>query len=166
MAIIPQDCFVFGGTLRFNLDPFNKFSDIQILDILIQTKFDKTFIKQKQITPKPISNKPPISSNNENNENIIMTQFETNELAPLKETLLKLMDNKALLNFQIESGGQNLSLGQKQLICIVRALLKTPQILLMDEATSNVDENTSDLIQKIIKKKFRDVTIGRFKFFK
>ena len=61
------------------------------------------------------------------------------------------MDDFQKLNFKIENKGSNLSAGQKQLICIARALIKIPKILLIDEATSNIDPNTDMLIQKIFR---------------
>ena len=51
------------------------------------------------------------------------------------------------MNFKIEGKGDNLSNGQKQLICIIRALSYKPKILLMDEATSNIDPYTDEKIQ-------------------
>ena len=50
----------------------------------------------------------------------------------------------------IEQGGSNLSVGQKQLICITRALLRKSKIVIMDEATSNIDINTEIAIQKAL----------------
>lgn len=70
-------------------------------------------------------------------------------------------EKKELMNYKIEEGGKNLSMGQKQLICIARALIKKPKILLMDEATSNIDQMTDQMIQRIIKDKFNDTTISR-----
>ena len=49
-----------------------------------------------------------------------------------------------------EKGG-NLSAGQRQLICLARAILFNPPILVLDEATSNVDTNTEHIIQKALK---------------
>ena len=53
-------------------------------------------------------------------------------------------------------------MGQKQLICIIRALVKKPKILLMDEATSNIDQFTDHKIQSILKKECKESTIGTF----
>ena len=64
-----------------------------------------------------------------------------------------------LLNFKIEPRGQNLSLGERQLICICRALIQQPKILLMDEATANIDEKTDSIIQEVILKKLTNTTV-------
>lgn len=66
-----------------------------------------------------------------------------------------------LLNKEISEGGSNLSPGQKQLICILRAMLKQPKILLMDEATSNIDTFTDSKIQKIFKEEGKNSTISK-----
>ena len=59
----------------------------------------------------------------------------------------------------IAESGKNLSVGQCQLICIARAILKKGEILLIDEATANTDQKTDELIQAVIADKFRDRTI-------
>jgi putative ABC transport system permease protein len=59
---------------------------------------------------------------------------------------------KERLNFVIEGNGQNISTGQRQRIGIARALYNDPAILLLDEPTSSLDENTSKDFIKSLKK--------------
>ena len=89
--------------------------------------------------------------NNYKNEEIVnilkQIGFEYNE------------DDSKILERHIEVNGNNLSIGEKQLVCIARAVLKKTKILIMDEATANIDIKTEEKIQKIINDTFKDCTI-------
>jgi ATP-binding cassette, subfamily C (CFTR/MRP), member 1 len=76
--------------------------------------------------------------------------------ASLQDLLLR--DEKGL-DQQIEEKGQNLSSGERQLICICRAILRQNKIVLMDEATANIDIKTEETIQKLINEKFSNSTV-------
>lgn len=112
LTIIPQDPVLFSGTLRMNLDPFDRFGDEDIWRVL--------------------------------------------ELSHLKDYVAGLQEK---LQHEIAEGGENLSVGQRQLLCLARALLRKSRILILDEATAAVDLETDNLIQNTIREEFSHCTV-------
>ena len=60
---------------------------------------------------------------------------------------------------KITEGGSNLSTGERQLICICRAILRKNKVIVLDEATANIDLVTEEKVQRLIEQEFKDSTV-------
>ena len=85
--------------------------------------------------------------------------YDEEILDVIKKIGIEFNDENDILDKKIEGNGINLSLGERQLICIGRAFLKKSKIIIMDEATANIDINTEEKIQKVLNELLKNCTV-------
>lgn len=106
---VPQDPFLFPGTMRHNIDPFGEATDEAVQKALEQARLWET------------------------------------------------VENQGGLDKEIDT--EAWSAGQKQLLCFARAMVRNSRVLVLDEAASNVDAETEELMQSLIDTQFKGCTV-------
>ena len=149
MTQIPQDPTLFTGSLRYNLDPFNKESDERIEELIKKAGLEYLLTKS--------------ADDSEENKKKKNDKRKKEEIEEEKKYLEKFLGKEDLCNtglyYKIKEGGSNLSVGERQLVCIIRAILRRNKIILLDEATANIDVVTEQTIQKLIAEEFAGATV-------
>ncbi|KAI9934749.1 hypothetical protein ASPWEDRAFT_161533 [Aspergillus wentii DTO 134E9] len=149
MAIIPQNPTLFAGTVRSNLDPFGEHKDEVLLNAL----------KRVQWIPNDKKDEDPEAERN-GIEGIVNDITATaNQMSAAADDMVNTFNTflgreqkrtPSALDTLIADGGQNISQGQRQLLCLARAMVSPAKILVLDEATSSMDNMTDAKIRNAL----------------
>jgi len=143
IAIIPQDPVLFSGTVRSNLDPFGEHEDERLWEVVERVGLIRPMSRTSSAAS--FSAISPSSTNSND--------------ATTTTTTTALSSGIRSLNSPVAEGGCNLSVGQRQLLVIARALLSCCKIVVMDEATASIDAETDHRIQQVMRTEFRHATV-------
>ncbi|SCZ99314.1 BZ3500_MvSof-1268-A1-R1_Chr7-2g09480 [Microbotryum saponariae] len=148
IAIIPQDALLFSGTLRSNLDPFNVYEDSVLWDAM-----RRAYLVDQVPAGEVASATATTTTATATATATAATGDETAVTAATTAT------SRFTLDMVIEDEGLNLSVGQRSLVSLARALVKDSRVIVLDEATASVDLATDSHIQQTIRSEFNDKTL-------
>lgn len=142
ITVITQEACLFTGTLRFNMDPKGEHSDEHMIALLKRAGLEELLKRDKVDTKGGVTGGKGKKGKGKGGGG------KKKKDAP-----------KTGMDVAISEGGSNLSSGERSLLGICRAILRKNKIILLDEATANIDIKTETKIQELIATEFKGCTV-------
>lgn len=147
---------MYKGSLKYNLDPSETVPEEEILAVLKKAGLDEIILKKDKEEAEKESKRQKQAGELTEEQAEGDAQKEEKTESKKEETAEDKATDNSLLNFEISD---NLSSGEKALVQICRAILRKNKVVILDEATANIDIQTEETIQKLINEEFKGCTM-------
>ncbi|KAJ2039269.1 Multidrug resistance-associated protein 1 [Coemansia sp. S3946] len=183
LGIIPQESAMFSGTVKRNLDPLYEFTIEDIWAAMIKCGVAELIDPNRKHKPARLTSQTSIASSNNNGNTAVESEIEDKEEDEEAKSIRLRWENSGLMmrvllllfakrpeiedsitpatgiNKYLIQGGEGFSNGQKQLFSLCRVIMRKHKVLILDEATADVDQETDRKMQELIRSEFSNSTV-------